>query len=130
MVTGDDFDEQVIHSFQVEWDKGTLTNLGGVAGPSRRGPGTTGYFYYPPKFIANDNISLHGNGYEPGGLWVELQHKQRFIGRRPHPPRLRRSRPVGYAAIPGTVAAADPANHLVLTYIFHEGDSSGTQWGP
>ncbi len=33
-VTGDDFDEQVIHSFQVNWDKGTLTNL--EVRPSRR----------------------------------------------------------------------------------------------
>ena len=80
-VTGDDFDEQVIHSFQVNWDKGTLTNLGGVEGLPGE-PGTTGYFYYPPKFIANDKYLFTGTGYEPRDLWVG-SHKQRLIGRRP-----------------------------------------------
>ncbi len=126
-VTGDDFDEQVIHSFQVNWDKGTLTNLGGVEGLPGE-PGTTGYFYYPPKFIANDKYLFTGTGTSPEIYgWTRTSNGSLAAG--PSTP-VAPLAPVGYAAIPGTVAAADPANHLVLTYFFREGDSSGAQWGP
>ena len=124
-VTDDDFDVQEIHSFKVNWDKATLTPLGEVDGLPGR-PGTTGYFYYPPKFLGNDAYLYAGSDQQIMG-WTRTSNGSLAAG--PSTSIIPLA-PPGYVASVGQIAAADPTNRMVFTFRFLEGDPSGPAWGP
>jgi hypothetical protein len=116
---------QEICSFKVNWDTGALTLLGEVEGLPGS-PGTTDYFYYPPKFLGNDKYLYAGNNQQIMG-WTRTSNGSLAAG--PSTPVLPLA-PPGYVASVGEIAAADPTDHMAFTFTFHQGDPSGSVWGP
>ncbi|MGA2650560.1 MAG: hypothetical protein ABSF28_08550 [Terracidiphilus sp.] len=112
-------------SYGIKPADGALTFLGAVPYV----PGsleTSGDYYFPPKFLGNDQYLYSGENQTIYG-WTRTSNGSLAQGpntiQMPLPP-------PGYMPEIGLVAAADPANHMAFTFTFDQDSSPGTVWGP
>jgi hypothetical protein len=115
--------DRVLLSFGINPANGILKYLGEV--PYLPGPSATpGVYYFPPKFLGNDQYLYTGASETIYG-WVRTSNGSLAKGPDTNVMPLA---PPGYMPSTGLVAAADPANHVAFTFVFQ--DSSGNVYGP